>query len=102
MERMLILFSAPANPEAFDRVYFEDHVPLVKKLPGLVGYAASRNVRAVAAESPYYMVVELDWADRDTMRECWRSAEGQAVTAHASELHAERLTLTMSPEALLG
>jgi|SRR5579885_2600256 len=102
MERMLILFSAPADPERFEKLYFEDHAPLVKKMPGLRHYVVARNPRGVGAESPYWMVVELDWDDRDAMRASWRSPEGEAVTTHAAQLDAERTTLTFTAGDLLA
>jgi uncharacterized protein (TIGR02118 family) len=102
MERMLILFSPPADPEAFQRTYFDAHIDLVKKLPGLLHYTVTQAPRAVGAESPYFMVVELDWPDRDAMRAAWRSPEGEAVTAHATALDAQRLTLTFEVKDLLA
>ena len=102
MERMLILFSAPADAETFDKVYFDDHAPLVRRLPGLAHYTVARQPRGVGGESPYAMIVELDWPDREAMRAAWRSPEGEAVTAHAAELKAERTTLTFEARDLLA
>jgi uncharacterized protein (TIGR02118 family) len=35
MARMVVIYRTPKNVEAFDRHYFEIHVPLAKKIPGL-------------------------------------------------------------------
>jgi hypothetical protein len=43
MAKMLVIYKTPADPEAFDRHYFEIHVPLAKKLPGLRRYDISRR-----------------------------------------------------------
>ena len=41
MARMLVIYRTPKNVEAFDRHYFEIHVPLAKKIPGLRKYEVS-------------------------------------------------------------
>ena len=38
MARMVVIYRTPENVEAFDRHYFDIHVPLAKKLPGLRKY----------------------------------------------------------------
>ena len=35
MARLVVIYRTPKNVEAFDRHYFEIHVPLAKKIPGL-------------------------------------------------------------------
>jgi uncharacterized protein (TIGR02118 family) len=34
MAQMLAIYNTPKDPEAFDRHYFETHVPLAKRFPG--------------------------------------------------------------------
>ncbi len=41
MARMVVIYRTPKNVEAFDRHYFEIHVPLAKKIPGLRKYEVS-------------------------------------------------------------
>ena len=41
MARMVVIYRTPKNVEAFDRHYFEIHVPLAKKIPGLRKYEFS-------------------------------------------------------------
>jgi uncharacterized protein (TIGR02118 family) len=55
MAKMLVIYKTPADPEAFDRHYFEVHVPLAKKLPGLRRYDISRRpiIKRSAGEMPY-------------------------------------------------
>ena len=35
MARMVVIYKMPKDVKAFERHYFEKHVPLAKKLPGL-------------------------------------------------------------------
>jgi uncharacterized protein (TIGR02118 family) len=38
---MTVIYRTPADTAAFDKHYFEMHVPLAKKLPGLRKYEVS-------------------------------------------------------------
>ncbi|TPN76031.1 EthD family reductase [Mesorhizobium sp. CU2] len=53
--KMLVIYKTPTDPEAFDRHYFEVHIPLAKKLPGLRRYDVSRRpiIKRSAGEMPY-------------------------------------------------
>ena len=35
MVKLVALYRKPSDPAAFDKAYFETHVPLVKKIPNL-------------------------------------------------------------------
>ena len=41
MGRMVVIYPTPKDVAAFDRHYFEIHVPLAKKIPGLRKYEIS-------------------------------------------------------------
>ncbi len=47
MARMVVIYHTPKNVEAFDRHYFDVHIPLAKKLP------VSGNTRSATALSQY-------------------------------------------------
>lgn len=67
---------------AFDKYYNEIHIPIAKQLPGLVRYTISRNL---AANAPYYLIAELDWADMASAQAALRSPEGAAATADVAK-----------------
>ncbi len=81
MVRFLVLYDTPADPEAFDRHYRDVHIPLAKQLPGLRRYTVSRNHGAVRGDQSYYLVAELDWDDREAMRQAFASDIGRATAA---------------------
>ena len=43
MARMVVVYKRPKDVEAFERHYFEKHVPLAKQLPGIRKYEVSRG-----------------------------------------------------------
>ena len=54
MAHMVVIYQTPKDPEAFNRHYFEKHVPLAKQLPGLRKYQVSTGPsrRRSAAPTP--------------------------------------------------
>jgi len=93
MHRLTIHYDTPADPEAFDKHYFEQHVPLCKPLPGLRNASFSKP-RALGPGSVPYLVAELDFDDADALKVALRSPEMAAVGADAETLPAGRTMFT--------
>jgi uncharacterized protein (TIGR02118 family) len=86
--RFIVLWGMPQDPGEFNRHYREVHIPLAKKLPGLRRYTLSRNAAPVRGGDPYYLVAELDFDDIASLKEAFRSPEGQATAADVASLAA--------------
>ncbi len=82
MAQMVVIYNMPKDPTAFDKHYFEIHVPLAKKLPGLRKYEVSRGFIATpAGGSGAYMVATLHFEDLAAIQGAFDSPEGQACAA---------------------
>jgi uncharacterized protein (TIGR02118 family) len=82
MARMVVIYRTPKDVAAFDRHYFETHIPLAKKLPGLRKYEISRGPVTVMAGSPdVYLIGTVYFDDLDAMKKAFASPEGQATAA---------------------
>ncbi len=79
MLRLLVLYGRPTDPDAFDRHYRQTHIGLARRLPGLRRYTISRGLGAMQGESPYHLVAELDFDDRNALDAAVSSTEGQAA-----------------------
>jgi len=86
MVRFLVLYPQPTDPAAFERHYFEVHVPLAKKLPGLRNYTVSRQATPVRGSEPYYLVAALDWDDMESLRKDFASPTGQDTARDVDSL----------------
>lgn len=93
MHRLTIQYDTPADPEAFDRHYFDVHVPLCKPLPGLRSASFSKP-RALGPGTTPYLVAELDFDDADALKAALKSPEMAAVGADAENLDAARVMFT--------
>jgi uncharacterized protein (TIGR02118 family) len=82
MARMVVIYRTPKNVEAFDRHYFDVHIPLAKKLPGLRKYEISYGPVAALAGSPdVYLIGTLHFDDLAAIKKAFASPEGQAAAA---------------------
>ena len=78
MVRLLVLYNPPEDAAAFDKYYDEVHIPLAKKLPGLLRYTVSRNL---GPKAKYHLIAELDWEDMASAQAALSSPAGAAATA---------------------
>ena len=82
MARLLVMYKAPRDAGAFDKHYFEKHVPIAKKIPGLRKYEVSQGaVGTPAGASNYHLVAILQFDDVAAIQAAFASAEGQAAVA---------------------
>ena len=79
--KLVALWSAPKDAEAFDKDYEATHIALVAQLPGLKGAVASK-----ALDGPYYRMAELIYDDTDGLQTSLGSPEFGALLADAGRL----------------
>ena len=82
MARMVVIYKTPKDVAAFERHYFETHVPLAKKLPGLRKYEVSRGpITSPHGAAEAYMVGTLHFDDLAAIKAAFASPEGQLCGA---------------------
>ena len=82
MARVLVMYKTPKDAQAFDKYYFETHVPIAKKLPGLRKYDVSRGcVVSPAGDSGFHRIAVLHFDDMAAIQAAFTSPEGQAAAA---------------------
>ncbi len=82
MARLVVMYKKPRDASAFDRYYFEKHVPLAKKIAGVRKYEVSDGpVATPLGPSPYHLVATLHFDDLAAIQGAFASAEGQAAVA---------------------
>lgn len=82
MAQILVTYKPPKDPAAFDAYYFNTHVPIAKKIPGLRRYTLNKGpVATPAGASGIYMVAILEFDDLAAVQSAFASPEGQAAAA---------------------
>jgi uncharacterized protein (TIGR02118 family) len=75
MVKLVAMFTRPDDPEAFDRAYFDVHLPLNAKTPGLRRTEVTRVTGAPRGETPWYLVTEMYYDDTAAMQAAFASPE---------------------------
>jgi uncharacterized protein (TIGR02118 family) len=87
MAQMLVVYKTPKDIDAFDRHYFDVHVPLAKKLPGLRKYEVSIGpITMLGSAADTYLVAVLHFDNMAAIRSAFASPEGQACAADRRKL----------------
>jgi uncharacterized protein (TIGR02118 family) len=85
--KLVVLYTQPDDPAAFDEHYFGVHMPLVAKLPGLVRTETAKVTMALdGGEQTYYRITGLYFADQDAMNAAFGSPEGAATAADFGQI----------------
>lgn len=80
MALLIAMYKTPKDAAAFNEYYFSTHVPLAKKIPGLLKYDVSEGAVATpAGAAPYHLVATLSFASLAALEAGLASAEGQAA-----------------------
>ena len=85
--KLMVLYTHPDDPDAFERYYFDTHLPLVSKSPGLQRAETGRMVAAIdGGEHTYYRAAELYFADQEALGAALGSDEGKATAADYQQI----------------
>src|ERR1700756_1154377 len=77
MVKLIALYKKPADIAAFEKRYFEEHIPIANKMPGLRRVEISKIAGAPMGEAPYYMMAELYFDDMNALKDALMSPEGK-------------------------
>lgn len=84
--KIVVLYPAPRDPAAFERVYREDHAPMVTPVtfPGLTKFVASKITgTADGGAGPFARVAELHFTSLKNLQAAAASEPAKRAVAHA-------------------
>jgi uncharacterized protein (TIGR02118 family) len=85
--KLVVLYTQPSEPDAFDRHYLGTHMPLVRAIPGLQRAETGRSATALdGGEKTCYRIAEHYFADQAALQAGFASAEGGATAADYQEI----------------
>ena len=93
MVKLIALYRKPADPGDFDKHYFDVHLPLVRKYPGLRKVEVTRVTGAPIGEAKFHLMAEMYFDSKDAMDAGLASAEGKAVTRDIMSFAADVITV---------
>jgi uncharacterized protein (TIGR02118 family) len=82
MADLVVMYKTPKDTAAFDKHYFETHVPIAKKLPGLRKYQVSQGpVATPMGPSAFRLIATLTFDNLAAIQAAFASPEGKAAAA---------------------
>jgi uncharacterized protein (TIGR02118 family) len=82
MARLVVMYRTPKDPGAFDKHYFEIHIPIAKKIPGLRKYEVSRGpIATPTGPAGFHLIATLHFDDMTAIQNAFASPQGQAAAA---------------------
>ncbi len=100
--KLIAFYSQPENPEDFDKQYFETHLPLAQKMPGLARVEVSKLTKNImGGDLPHYMMAELTFDSMDALNNALKSPEGQAAGANLMSFASKYVTMTSSEVSVI-
>jgi uncharacterized protein (TIGR02118 family) len=80
--KLVVLYTQPDDPSAFDEHYLGVHMPLAEAIPGLERAETSRFAATLdGGESTYHRMAELYFPDQAAVDAAFGSDEGKATAA---------------------
>ena len=87
MPRLVVLYPPPLDVDEFERLFAQEHVPLVHaQMAGMKRLDAARVVRGPRGEGPYHWMAELHFDTIDELHEGITSPGGQRAAGHAMQI----------------
>jgi uncharacterized protein (TIGR02118 family) len=74
MAKLIALYKQPPDIGAFDEAYFNTHLPLIAKVPGLQSTRIIRFQRTLMGDG-YYLMAEMAFESLDSLKSGLRSPE---------------------------
>jgi uncharacterized protein (TIGR02118 family) len=82
MAQLVVMYRTPKDTAAFEKHYFEKHVPIARKIPGLRKYQVSRGpVATPGGPSSFHLIATLSFDNLAAVQAAFASSEGQAAAA---------------------
>ncbi len=80
MVKLVAVYSTPPDKAAFDKHYFQNHLPLAKKMPGLLKCEIERPTGSpVPGTDVPHLVAHMYFKDADARLAALNSPEGKAA-----------------------
>ena len=93
MIKLVALYRKPTDEAAFDKHYFDVHVPLIRQVPGLRKLEITSVQGAPFGDTKYHLMAEMYYDSVDAMNAANASREGRTAGKDLMSFAADVVTL---------
>lgn len=90
--KLVALYKQPQDVQAFEQSYFNTHMPLINKVPGLQRTVITRFSRTLMGD-PYFMMAEMYFTDESALKAGLKSPEMVAAGENLNSFAGGLVTL---------
>lgn len=81
MYKLMVLYPHPADPQAFKAYYVNQHLPMARKLDGMLRFDYAFPEALGDATSPWFCIFQAYFPDQATLLTALQSPTGKALAA---------------------
>jgi uncharacterized protein (TIGR02118 family) len=99
--KLIVLYPYPEEVEVFERVYTQEHMPMVnaESLKGITKFIGTKIVgTADGSPPPFYRIAELHFASMEALQNAASSEGAQKAVAHAVSISTGGMPLFLVAE----
>jgi uncharacterized protein (TIGR02118 family) len=93
MYRVTVCYGKPADPAAFEGHFAQEHVALVREIPGLAAFTAGPCASLGRSEPAHYFVATLDFATEEAYKTALGSPQMAKAGADAASVATGGVTM---------
>lgn len=90
---LVVMYKKPESPEEFIQHYLDKHIPLARKLPGLIDSKYSLDVVGITEDASCFCIWEGNFDSPESIANAMGSDIGQQVQADAESIATGGLTI---------
>lgn len=85
--KLVVLYPPPKDVAAFEKLYADEHVPMVvKKLAGKTKFVATKVQGSPQGKPAFHRIAEVHFPSLEALQACAASAGGKETLAHAARI----------------
>ncbi len=93
MIKLVALYRKPADPAAFNKHYYDVHIPLIRRTPGLRKLEITTIQGAPVGDTKFHLMAEMSYDSLEAMNAANASPEGRAAAKDLMSFAADVVTL---------
>ncbi|MCV0402781.1 MAG: EthD family reductase [Chloroflexi bacterium] len=98
MPRLIVLYNAPEDPEAFDAHYRDVHTPIVSRYPHLRDMRLSKLSGVAGRDAAYYLMAEMIFDSAADLDEALMSPAGAESAKDLRNFAGAGVTMFVAPD----
>lgn len=95
MVKLIAYYKEPENKEEFENKYFNEHLPLAGKMPGLIKAEVSKLKGIGKGSSNFYLQTDMYFNNMEELNKAMTSDAGKAAAANLMSFAKEIVSMSI-------